>query len=175
MRASQARLRVAEAMPTREGLYERFSPYVARLAFRLVGRDGDVDDLVQDTFLEAFRDMPEVPDAEQARRWLATVTVRLAGRRLRRRRIATFLGLDDGAHDDEHLLAPGASPETQAMVARVFEVLGGLPVRQRLAWTLRHVEGEALEDVARLCACSLATAKRDLGAANDALAGGPPP
>lgn len=166
--STSARLRIAEPPPSREGLYERFSPWVARLAFRLVGRDGDVDDLVQDTFLAALRSMPELPDAEQTRRWLATIAVRLAGRRLRRRRLAVFLGLDDGDHD-EHLVAPEASSEARVMVSRVFATLAKLPVRQRLAWTLRHVEGESLEEVARLCECSLATAKRAVAAANDAL------
>jgi RNA polymerase sigma-70 factor (ECF subfamily) len=39
-------------------------------------------------------------------------------------------------------------------------------VEQRLAWTLRHIEGERLEDVAARCGCSLATAKRRIAAAH---------
>ena len=35
----------------------------------------------------------------------------------------------------------------------------------RVAWTLNYVEGETLEEVARLCGCSLATAKRRIAAA----------
>lgn len=105
-------------------LYELFSPFVARLAFRLLGRDGEIDDLVQDTFLEAFRNPPTSSNPALARKWLATIAVRLVGRKLRRRRIACFLGFDDGVHD-EHLLAPGASPETQAIVKSVYQRLQG--------------------------------------------------
>jgi RNA polymerase sigma-70 factor (ECF subfamily) len=149
-------------------LYTRHAAYVARLAFRLVGRDADLDDLVQDTFLAAHGGMPALTEEHSVKRWLATVVVRLAGRRLRRRRVATFLGFDDGEHD-EHLIAREASPETRAVLRRVYQVLERLPVKQRLAWTLRHLEGEAMEDVAKLCGCSLATAKRLVSAANVAL------
>jgi RNA polymerase sigma-70 factor (ECF subfamily) len=48
-------------------------------------------------------------------------------------------------------------------------VLDELPAAERLAWTLRHVEGERLEQVARQCGCSLATAKRRIAAAQDAI------
>ena len=166
-------LRVVSA-PAGQTVFQRFSRDVARLAFRLVGRDGDVDDLVQDVFLAAHRSMPVgLPDVE-ARRWLSTVAVRLAGRRLRRRRIATFFGFgDDGP--DELLLATGASPETSAVLAQLYRRLDGLPVPERLAWTLRHVENESLDDVARLCRCSLATAKRRIAKAQLVLTEGTSP
>jgi RNA polymerase sigma-70 factor (ECF subfamily) len=39
----------------------------------------------------------------------------------------------------------------------------------RIAWTLRYVEREKLEEVARLCGCSLATAKRRIAATQAAI------
>lgn len=44
-------------------------------------------------------------------------------------------------------------------------MLESLPLEERLAWSLRHVEGHALEEVAAACDCSLATAKRRIAAA----------
>ena len=41
-----------------------------------------------------------------------------------------------------------------------------MDVDQRLAWSLRYVEGEKLEQVAEHCGCSLATAKRRISAAH---------
>ena len=52
------------------------------------------------------------------------------------------------------------------MLARVYRVLEGMPANQRIAWALRHIEGEPLESVASLCGCSLATAKRRILAAS---------
>src|SRR6266540_4253995 len=70
-----------------EVLFGRYSAYVARLAARLLGSgDSEVDDVVQDVFWLASRRLANIVDMIQARGWLATVTTRLVGRRLRRRR-----------------------------------------------------------------------------------------
>jgi RNA polymerase sigma-70 factor (ECF subfamily) len=58
------------------------------------------------------------------------------------------------------------SPERRALLSRVYQVLDGMDVDQRLAWSLRYVEGEKLEQVAEHCGCSLATAKRRISAAH---------
>ena len=49
------------------------------------------------------------------------------------------------------------------------QALDRLGVAERVAWTLRYVEGEPLGTVAELCECSLATAKRRIRAAQDHL------
>jgi RNA polymerase sigma-70 factor (ECF subfamily) len=66
--------------------------------------------------------------------------------------------------DYERLAAPGAAPDERALLQKVYQLLDAQPVRERLAWCLRHVEGEPLERVAELCGCSLATAKRRIAA-----------
>ena len=76
-----------------------------------------------------------------------------------------FIGIDTLAPSLE-LRDTGISPERQALLARVYTVLDKLSVEQRLAWTLRHVEGEKLEQVAEHCSCSLATAKRRIASAH---------
>jgi DNA-directed RNA polymerase specialized sigma24 family protein len=48
-------------------------------------------------------------------------------------------------------------------------VLERVPPAARLAWVLRFQEGEPLEVVAQLCACSLATAKRRIKTAQDRI------
>ena len=100
--------------------------------------------------------------------WLATVTVRVASRRLRRRRLWRFLGLDDVTGSAEPV-ATGASPEQQALLASLYRVLDDVPVRERVAWALRFLEGRGLDEVATLCGCSLATAKRRVAAVQQVL------
>jgi RNA polymerase sigma-70 factor (ECF subfamily) len=116
--------------------------------------------------------MARLRDPAAAKAWLATVAVRVAGRKLRRRRLRALLRIEErGGHATryEDLAAPGASPEERALLARVYAVLDAMPVPLRLAWTLRHVEGERLEAVAALTGCSLATAKRRIAAAQEIL------
>src|ERR1700733_11272510 len=74
--------------------YRRFSPYVAAVALRLSGRVDDLEDLVQDVFLAAARGIKKMRNADAIKGWLATVTVRMVGRRLQVRRVRRLLGLD---------------------------------------------------------------------------------
>jgi RNA polymerase sigma-70 factor, ECF subfamily len=162
--------RPLDAPPTVEWLFRRYSAYVARIALRLLGRDDEVDDVVQDVFLGALRGLGELRDPEAARGWLATVTVRVARRKLRIRRFRAFFHLDPGA-DYEELAGVAATAEERALIARVYAILDGIPAERRIAWTLRYVEGEKLGEVARLCGCSLATVKRRIDAVHQAITG----
>jgi RNA polymerase sigma-70 factor (ECF subfamily) len=84
-----------------------------------------------------------------------------------------FLGLDEGVPEAVLAETPGATgarPEARAELRLVDRALARMPPAERIAWVLRHVEGETLEDVARACGCSLATAKRRIAAAEARLA-----
>jgi RNA polymerase sigma-70 factor (ECF subfamily) len=146
-------------------LFRRFAPYVGRIALSVLGAADEVDDIVQEVFVIAHRHLGSVRERSAIKAWLSRVTVREAARRLRRRRLRRILGVARDAADSPHLADHGATPEQRAMLLSIYRVLDGLPTAERLAWTLRHVEGERLEVVAQLCGCSLATAKRRIAAA----------
>jgi RNA polymerase sigma-70 factor, ECF subfamily len=147
-----------------DSLFRRYSPYVAAIAHRLLGRDDEVDDTIQEVFLAAVRGLHALRDPAAIRAWLARVTVRSARQRLRKRRLRGFLGLDEPT-SYEAVIDRGASAEQRALVARLYRVLDSMPANHRIAWSLRYIEGEPLESVASLAGCSLATAKRRIAAA----------
>jgi RNA polymerase sigma-70 factor (ECF subfamily) len=149
-------------------VFREHAGFVATVAFKLLGRDEEVDDIVQDVFVIALRGLDGLRDPAAVRPWLAAVTVRLVHRRLRARRLRRWCGLED-APEYETLQAPGATPEDRALLARIYEILDQLPVDQRVAWCLRFVHGYRLDFVAEACGCSLATAKRRIGAAHAVL------
>lgn len=149
-------------------IYRRYCPYVAAVILRLQGRTNDVDDLVQDVFVEAARGIAGLREPDAIKGWLATIAVRLVRRRLRRRRLGGFFGLDVEA-DYSQLVDPKASPADRLFAIEVYAVLDQLPVDDRLALALHLIEGEKLEAVARLCGCSLATTKRRIARAQAAL------
>ena len=149
-------------------VFRRYSPYVARVALRLLGNDSEVDDLVQDVFLEAYRGLAALREAGALGGWLARVCVRRATRRLRRRRLLSLLSLESVAERDLPFAAT-ASPEQRAEVSRLYRALDRLPVVERVAWVLRHVEGESLDDMVSLCDCSKSTVQRRLRSAEARL------
>jgi RNA polymerase sigma-70 factor (ECF subfamily) len=157
------------APSTDEEFFSRFAPYVARVGLRLLGREPEVDDLIQDVFVIAYKKRAQLRDPSAAKAWLATIAVRIARKNLRRRRLKRLVGLDHARAVE--LIDPAVSPEKRALLSRVYEILDRMDVDCRLAWTLRYVEGETLEGVALRCGCSLATAKRRVSAAQTLLGG----
>jgi RNA polymerase sigma-70 factor (ECF subfamily) len=173
MSASQ-NLRLVTSEPSSEGpltfeqVYRLNAPYVAGVATRLLGREADVDDVMQTVFAMVIKDLEKLRDRRSIKPWLATITVRVARAKLRVRRLRTWVGLDD-ADAYQELTVPGTTGPDRVLLSRIYRVLDGLPVDDRIAWTLRYVEGEQLEEVARACKCSLATAKRRIAAAQDVI------
>ncbi len=143
-----------------DDLYRQHARYLAGVAFRILGRDSEVDDVVQEVFCVALLKLEELTRVEELRGWLTTVTVRAAGKRLRRRKLLRALGFQDEP-DYEHVASPGASLEDRLELKRLYRALDRLPVRMRLAWATRYLETEPMEEVARRCGTSLSTAKRD--------------
>jgi RNA polymerase sigma-70 factor (ECF subfamily) len=152
-----------------DALYRRYAPYVAAIAVRLLGRDGEVDDLVQDVFVEVLRGLAKLREPAAFKGWLAQITVRTATRRLRQRNVRRALHLSEAPIDYEALAAPSATPDQRALLARVYRVLDRLPARTRVIWILRNVLDEPLHVVAELSECSQSTVQRRLVDAQSAL------
>jgi RNA polymerase sigma-70 factor (ECF subfamily) len=153
-----------------DALYRRYAPYVAAVAMRLVGRDAELDDLVQDVFVHALRGVSQLRDPLAIKGWLAKVAVRLSVRRLRKRRLLQALHLESASADYELLAAPDTSADQKALLASIYRVLDQLPARTRVIWVLRHVLDEPLHAIAELSACSQSTVQRKLRDAESLLA-----
>jgi RNA polymerase sigma-70 factor, ECF subfamily len=152
-------------------LFRRYARYVATIGFKLLGRDDELDDLVQDVFIEAHRGLHQLRDLDAAKGWLARITVRRAVRRLRRQKLRAFFSLETLAQHAP-IVDGAATPEERAHITSTYRLLDALPVPQRIAWLLRHVDGETLDSIAALCGCSKATVQRRLRAAQQALGEG---
>jgi RNA polymerase sigma-70 factor (ECF subfamily) len=62
---------------------------------------------------------------------------------------------------------PGASDEVRSAVGAFYETLARLPIDERVAFSLRYVEGMELTEIAWATETSLSTVKRRLRAADD--------
>src|SRR5690242_16827280 len=57
-------------------LYQRHAAYVARVVHRILGRDADLDVIVQETFVEGLRQLLALKDPAKLRSFLVTIAVR---------------------------------------------------------------------------------------------------
>ena len=144
-------------------IYRRHARYVAGVVYRLMGSDQELDDLVQETFVDAANQLGEIRDGERLRPWLARVAVRKVHRRLTRRRRRRLLW-------SEAPPPPTATnPAAEHEVRELFQALEQIPPKLRVPWVLHRVEGETLPDVAEMCEVSLATVKRRIADAEQRL------
>lgn len=151
-------------------LFRRHAPAVARRATRLLARAVEAEDVVQDAFVEALRDLDRLAEPDRFGRWLMGIVMHQAQRRFRRRKLLERFGLS--GEDDaslERLVDPSAGPEVRAQCGELDRALAALPVNLRVAWVLRFVEGCTLPEVAEYQGCSLATVKRHLVEAHEKL------
>ncbi len=145
-------------------VFRRYAPYVGAITLRILGQRDEVDDLVQDVFVEAATGLDQLREPEAIRGWLACVAVRLCTRRLRLHKFRRWATLEQQPNYDQ-LEAPGASPEQRLLLVQIYRALDAAPANARVAWVLRMVDGEALETIATRCRCSLATVKRRIATA----------
>jgi RNA polymerase sigma-70 factor (ECF subfamily) len=157
---------------SRDVLYRRHVHYLLAVAIRLLANRNEGEEVVQETFVVGFEQLGSLREPAALRVWLARIAVSLVQRRLRRGRLMRLLGLDREPDDAclEALASPTLRPDDRAELALVDRMLHRMPAKQRIAWMLRRVEGLPLAEVASTCACSLATAKRRIAAADAEVA-----
>lgn len=154
-----------------ELLYRRHAAFAIHLAARIEGSARDVEDIAHDAFLRAFERLNDLSDRSAFKAWLGSIVVHAVRSRMRRARLLNLLGIGKSSEpvDLDAIASTDASPHLRAQIAQIYALLRTLPADDRIAWTLRAVEGHDLETVARLTSCSLATAKRRISRAQKFL------
>jgi RNA polymerase sigma-70 factor, ECF subfamily len=152
-----------------QSLVERHSKYVFHVAYRLTGSSQDAEDVVQETFLKAYRQLSRFEARADFRTWLHRITVNCSIDFIRARRsreISQDLSDVENAAAADPALGAGPSPDRLAMSAeineRVREALEGLTKMERAAFMLRHVEGRPIREVAAALGLKTEAAKNSI-------------
>ena len=137
-----------------KALVETHSRYIYSLAHRMTGNAQDAEDVVQEAWLKAHKQLSRFESRADFRTWMHRITVNCSIDLIRARRHR------EDAHDPADLeqgplsergSEAQATPERMAASVqisdRVNEALGLLTALERAAFTLRHVEGMSIEEV----------------------------
>ncbi len=146
---------------------DRFDALVAthhgeiyRYLFRATSRASEADDLAQETFLRAYRARQTLAPDANARAWLFAIATNVAKNHFRaesrRRRAHAAVRATLSA-------TAGAEPESETLFnearARLDAVVAALPLKQRLAFTMRKVHDLEYDAIARNLGCSAESAR----------------
>ncbi len=141
-----------------------FWPRIGRTLMRVLGSTGEIDDLTQEVFIRVFARLHRVHDAASLRPFVTSTTVFVARETLRRRARKRWLVFTAPAELPDIEL-PSATPEVRRAVLELYRVLAKLSLDERVAFSLRYIEGMELTEVAWATDVSLSTIKRRLKAA----------
>lgn len=137
-------------------LVERHSRSVFRLAYRMTGNQQDAEDLVQETFLRAYKQIGRFDGRAAFATWLYRIcsNCSLDLMRSRKTRNEQALNNDEGSTSwIDRVAAKDPCPErlTQSdQIARLLRpALEQLSEMERAAFVLRHFEGCNVEEIAR--------------------------
>lgn len=135
-------------------LYDRFLPYVRRNVARLVGPRPEVDDLVQDVFVEVHRCLGDFRHDSRFETWLYRVTRNVTISHLRKRKKTVDLSELQPIRANARTLS---KIEARDQVRALYAVLDQVSVESREAFVLFEVEELKLREIAEMTETSINT------------------
>lgn len=148
-------------------LYRIHRPMVQTVIWRFTGGGAESEDLIQDTFLRAFRNLTSFR-AERAsfRTWLYRIAFNACLDSMRRRKTRRTHMEEFYLLDSEQISGHFASPESLAETEQRRKILRAalthLPSRQRMSLILKHFNGLSIREIAQIMKCTEGTVKRHL-------------
>lgn len=164
-----------------EELVRRYDRSVLRLALHLTGSEEDAQDIYQEAFLRAYRNLPTFRFECSFYTWIYRVVTNLCLDHLRKKRLrsqnVTVVISGDGKEEEAVNLVPdntpGASPESslraRELARCIPQALEKLSPRERMVFELRHYHGLKLRTVAGIFQTTEGTAKNTLFRATQKL------
>ena len=140
-------------------LFHNLKNPVHHTLFRILGANRDIEDLIQDAFLEIFRALPSFRGDSSLARWAQTIATRTAYLAIERRKPpAVDLDLVEDEIVDRD---PDAHRVAQARQAarRLYAALDRIDAKQRIAFALAVIDGLSLAEVAQMTEASLVAVK----------------
>ena len=131
---------------------------VHRALYRILGSNREIEDLLQDAFIEIFRALPSFRGDSTLGRWCQTIAVRVAYLTISRRRpppVALALVEEVVASD----IDVRRHAQVREAARRLYAALDRIEAKQRIAFALGVIDGKPLAEVAEITETSLFAVK----------------
>src|SRR3954462_3943427 len=152
-----------------QALVEQHSRSVFRLAYRMTGNEQDAEDVVQESFLRAYRQLGRFESRANFGTWLYRIVSNCSVDLMRSRQARHDQVRGDSLDQEGAVELPAAdmpTPERQAQSAeidrRVQDALRDLSPLERAAFTLRHYEGRSIDEISATLGLGTSAAKHSV-------------
>lgn len=162
-----------------ELLVEKYQRKLGRLLSRFIRDPSEVEDVMQEAFIKAYRALPAFRGDSAFYTWLYRIGINTAKNYLAamRRRAPTSTDIDadeaEGYADGERLRdlnTPEHMLLSKEIANTVNATMEALPEELRTAIQLREMDGMSYEDIARIMDCPIGTVRSRIFRAREAIA-----
>ena len=139
--------------------WNRFAPLVFNMASRSLGSQDEAEDITQEVFYRLFARVKTLCKPESLRSFIVSFAIRILKWDLRRKRAGRWLALFEPKELPD-TPSGEADPEARDILRRFYRILDELGTRERLVFSLRHLESMTFAEIATAMEISLSTVKR---------------
>lgn len=160
-------------------LVEKYQRKLARLLSRMMRDSAEIEDVVQESFIKAYRALPNFRGDSAFYTWLYRIGINTAKNYLvamgRRPQVSKDIEIEDAENfEDADELRSMATPESELMTKEIAKTVNdtmmSLPDDLRTAITLREIEGLSYEEIASVMDCPIGTVRSRIFRARETIA-----
>lgn len=160
-------------------LVDKYQRKLARLLSRMIRDQSEIEDVVQESFIKAYRALPNFRGDSAFYTWLYRIGINTAKNYLvslgRRPTVSTDIEIEDAENFEDGdelrtLETPESSMMTKQIAKTVNDTVEGLPEELRTAITLREIEGLSYEEIAQIMDCPIGTVRSRIFRARETIA-----
>jgi len=144
-----------------EEFYLKYRNDVARTVFKVLGPDPDLEDVIQDAFIEIFRSISKFKGKAKITTWIYRVCVNVALQRLRRRKIRPE-GYTPPREDQPDFDTPPRALERKDASRIVYQLLDTMPEKKRTVFILHEIMDLDSKEISRIVKANVLTVRTRL-------------
>jgi RNA polymerase sigma-70 factor (ECF subfamily) len=146
--------------------HSRYSARIRRWVWRLLGPDGDHDDVVQQIYINILESAKKIRNPDTLDTWVDSVAIKTVRYEIRKRKVRRlFWGTAPLPPDNADNCRDTNSAFKESYIKKCYKILDSMPADDRIVLSLRFLEGYSVERIAAIGKYSISTAKRRLSKA----------
>lgn len=152
-------------------LVDRHTRSIYGVAYRMTGTQQDAEEIVQETFLRAYKSLPRFELRSSFSTWLYRIAVNRSLDFLKAKKMTdTYQVSSNPGHEDDEreIEVAAADPGPDRLLLstearqKITQAINQLSPAERVAFTMRHMEGKSIEEISRALNVRASAAKNSI-------------
>src|SRR5215472_5070181 len=152
-------------------LVERRTRSIYGVAYRMTGNQQDAEEILQETFLRAYKSLHRFELRSSFSTWLYRIAVNRSLDFLKARKMTDAYQIADNPateEDERQIQVPATDPGPERLLLsaearqKIDRAIGLLSPAERVAFTMRHMEGKSIEEISKALNVRASAAKNSI-------------